>query len=494
MTTSSQSLTNESVSSQSSVESTSKLAANNNENGVKITKQTTSTDDRNQSTPSNPCVLCLTEEKRLACIPCGHMATSAYEYWTHGSSLIDVADKLTISSDWRPQLHETWRILVHGFRKQFAQPEKIQRIDAFSDRLKIKNKFCLNNKADCSVGLFESYEQGLIEQPKEVFVGRWICDGARHLIDKYDVRKRYFIGNTTMDATLSFVMANMGQCQPNHITLDPFCGTGNTTMDATLSFVMANMGQCQPNHITLDPFCGTGGILLACAELGSNVVGSEFDWRVLTAKAKPTKANTKNLSRNPDEMMHRNFSDYGTLNRFLGVVGADFAYSPWRPTFQFDSIVTDPPYGIRESSQHKSRRRTDKADDDEENPVAEKYDLTNIYGDLLNFANVYLRVGGRLVFWMPTHILTYDESLLPTHPCFILFSNDEQQLNRTVSRRLLTMIKIRESNNNEKAQVNEKLFSNFRDLYFTPNSKIWEQLNSNNTDTDSSAVSEKENS
>ena len=26
-------------------------------------------------TPSNPCVLCLTEEKRLACIPCGHFAT-----------------------------------------------------------------------------------------------------------------------------------------------------------------------------------------------------------------------------------------------------------------------------------------------------------------------------------------------------------------------------------------------------------------------------------
>ncbi len=31
-----------------------------------------STDD---SSPSNPCVLCLTEEKRLACIPCGHLAT-----------------------------------------------------------------------------------------------------------------------------------------------------------------------------------------------------------------------------------------------------------------------------------------------------------------------------------------------------------------------------------------------------------------------------------
>jgi hypothetical protein len=26
------------------------------------------------TSPANPCVLCLTEEKRLACIPCGHLA------------------------------------------------------------------------------------------------------------------------------------------------------------------------------------------------------------------------------------------------------------------------------------------------------------------------------------------------------------------------------------------------------------------------------------
>jgi tRNA (guanine10-N2)-methyltransferase len=196
------------------------------------------------------------------------------------------------------------------------------------------------------------------------------------------------------------------------------------------------------------------------------------------------------MTRNPDEMMHRNFSDYGTLNRFLGVVASDFAYPPWRSTFLFDAIVCDPPYGIRESSQHKSRRQ---GDDDDQSSVQEKYDLTNIYGDLLNFANIYLRIGGRLVFWMPTHILTYDESLLPTHPCFKLFSNDEQQLNRTTSRRLLTMVKIRDSDQNEKAQVNEKLFSNFRDLYFTPNTKIWEQMNSNNITTDSSTVSKKRN-
>ncbi|CAF3615779.1 unnamed protein product, partial [Rotaria sp. Silwood2] len=35
----------------------------------------TTINDRSQSTnstSSNPCVLCLTEEKQLACIPCGH--------------------------------------------------------------------------------------------------------------------------------------------------------------------------------------------------------------------------------------------------------------------------------------------------------------------------------------------------------------------------------------------------------------------------------------
>ena len=31
--------------------------------------------DATPSAPKNPCVLCSTEEKRLACIPCGHLAT-----------------------------------------------------------------------------------------------------------------------------------------------------------------------------------------------------------------------------------------------------------------------------------------------------------------------------------------------------------------------------------------------------------------------------------
>jgi len=77
--TTSQSLTNESTSSQSSVESSSKStpADSQGERNVNKTGTTSTAADQDHSTetPSNPCVLCLTEEKRLACIPCGHLAT-----------------------------------------------------------------------------------------------------------------------------------------------------------------------------------------------------------------------------------------------------------------------------------------------------------------------------------------------------------------------------------------------------------------------------------
>jgi hypothetical protein len=76
MTTSSQSERNEST---SLTETTERATTNGNQDEIKVTKPTISdTNDQKQmsdSSPTNPCVLCLTEEKRLACIPCGHLAT-----------------------------------------------------------------------------------------------------------------------------------------------------------------------------------------------------------------------------------------------------------------------------------------------------------------------------------------------------------------------------------------------------------------------------------
>ena len=51
-------------------------------------------------------------------------------------------------------------------------------------------------------------------------------DGQRHLANKYSIKKRHFIGNTSMDPTLALIMANMAKVTHNTVVFDPFVGTG----------------------------------------------------------------------------------------------------------------------------------------------------------------------------------------------------------------------------------------------------------------------------
>ena len=53
-----------------------------------------------------------------------------------------------------------------------------------------------------------------------------IADGQRELIRSYSVKNRHFIGNTSMEACLSFIMANHAGVKKNDLVFDPFVGTG----------------------------------------------------------------------------------------------------------------------------------------------------------------------------------------------------------------------------------------------------------------------------
>lgn len=46
-------------------------------------------------------------------------------------------------------------------------------------------------------------------EPYEVYFGPLVGRSNRSVIDKFSVKKRLYIGRTTMDAQLSFVMANL---------------------------------------------------------------------------------------------------------------------------------------------------------------------------------------------------------------------------------------------------------------------------------------------
>lgn len=65
------------------------------------------------------------------------------------------------------------------------------------------------------------------------------------------------------------------------LTLKKRTYLGPTSMDNELSLVMANMGLVRKGSVVLDPFVGTGSILVACANFGAVCFGTDIDVRVL---------------------------------------------------------------------------------------------------------------------------------------------------------------------------------------------------------------------
>jgi tRNA (guanine10-N2)-methyltransferase len=53
-----------------------------------------------------------------------------------------------------------------------------------------------------------------------------IADGQRDKISKLSLKRRKFIGNTSMDPQLSLYMANQALVKNGDLVLDPFVGTG----------------------------------------------------------------------------------------------------------------------------------------------------------------------------------------------------------------------------------------------------------------------------
>lgn len=57
---------------------------------------------------------------------------------------------------------------------------------------------------------------------RKCFLGNRICEGPRILNEQFDLKKRAYIGTTSMAAEVSFIMANMVLAQEGKLIYDPF--------------------------------------------------------------------------------------------------------------------------------------------------------------------------------------------------------------------------------------------------------------------------------
>lgn len=195
----------------------------------------------------------------------------------------------------------SFKIKVETYNNHFTQKEKVQKIETF-DYLPLKSEANLKNP-DVEWWYIEFYgldANNKSEIPEAILFGRWIADGQRHLIKELSLKKRKFIGNTSMDAQLSLLMANQALVQSGDIVLDPFVGTGS--------------------------------LLVSAAKFGGFVMGSDIDYMMVYAKCRPSRITQK--TREADESIRANLKQYGCEKRYLDILVSDFSNPIWRDTFK----------------------------------------------------------------------------------------------------------------------------------------------------------------
>lgn len=238
-----------------------------------------------------------------------------FELWTHSNLLNTFHEQLkgfinTNRAELSSVFEKTrsFKITVETYNKHFTQTEKVAKIETLA-YLPVEGPVNLKTP-DVHFWYIEFWgldPMDVPEQPFDVLFGKWVVDGQRDMINEISLKKRKFIGNTSMDPQLSLLMANQGLTKEGDLVYDPFVGSGS--------------------------------LLVAAAKFGAYVLGTDIDYMTVHGKSKPTRVNQK--VREADESIYANLKQYGCERYFLDVLVSDFSRSIWKDSIQFDSIITD---------------------------------------------------------------------------------------------------------------------------------------------------------
>lgn len=375
-------------------------------------------------------------------------AKQAYEIWGHGNDYNSLKSSILAYPSELKQKYlcnsDSFCIRVKASGRKISLVEQVEKIECLENELPFAGSVDLKNPSR-EFHIIEDYGKSSgkkMLQPRYLYFGRLIADGQRSLISSYSVKTRKFIGNTSMESGLSFIMSNLAKVKMG----DYVC----------------------------DPFVGTGSLLIAAAHFGGFVTGGDINYNILHSQGKSSRVGAG--YRQKDETIHNSLRQYGLGQKFVDVLVHDAARHPWsyRPRDAnglFDCIITDPPYGIREGCRKigtQKKMAVDPLNFDVHHPERTSYHLNHVYSDLLTFAAFTLIPGGRLVYWIPIYKPEYSEDNIPSHPNLKLLYNCEQPLKRETSRRLIVMEKL-DVGSPHTGVANTPMFQGhnaFRDKYF----------------------------
>lgn len=370
---------------------------------------------------------------------------SVYELWAESDiSVANLAEEASKSP--------------HCLGNKYAQPDQSFRVDCVTfgvstsqiKKLEMIKNFTFFERFQCRPDLKNPRQKyGILEMndmtsdkhnPKKTYYfGRELTSSDRKIVNKYSLRERAFIANTSMNPLLSFIAANTARVRPNDVVYDPFVGSGS--------------------------------LLVAAAHMGAYVMGADIDWQLLHGKSKPTRVGVK--QREAGECVRANMKQYNLESRYLDVLVSDISRLPYKDGFRVDAIITDPPYGVRECSEKIGKRINYQEKRLKEGqvkyPSKVDYSIQDLIGDLLSFAAKHLRIDGRLIYYLPvTMVDGLDFSdYIPTHPCLDIISFSEQALTYRNYRLMIVMEKRKEPYQNCEVTIPDPVvMKNFRETYF----------------------------
>ncbi|KAI9148622.1 hypothetical protein H9P43_010103 [Blastocladiella emersonii ATCC 22665] len=321
-----------------------------------------------------------------------------------------------------PFMDASFKFVVETFNTTKSMPEKVAIINSFA-YMAFRGVIDLKTP-DATLGVLEAWTppHDPDHRMTRVYFGLLVATGDRRAIDRYNLKRRAYLGTTSMDPELSLIMANMA-----HV---------------------------KPGALVYDPFVGTGSFLVTAAHFGGVTVGSDIDGRQIRGTGKGSARSTDAPG---SVSVHSNIAQYGCADRVLDCLVFDLAHHPWRNARPFlDAIVTDPPYGVRAGAKKiggekwrpagvspDASRKHAPSHGQGRFPATVPYDLDAVMADLTDFAARSLVVGGRLSYWLPTVKAEYAPEDVPLHPALRLVANSEQPFGQW-SRRLITIEKVRD--------------------------------------------------
>ncbi|SNX85505.1 related to TRM11 - Catalytic subunit of an adoMet-dependent tRNA methyltransferase complex [Melanopsichium pennsylvanicum] len=394
---------------------------------------------------------------------------SVWAHWSHGSSYSELHARNRQEASralWIPYVQEaacpSWKAYVFSYSYTISDKRKIDIIQSFS-YMGLKGRIQLN-APHMRWGVMEEYvaqelwpshlrdehnnfpagkEGDKVELREElgdkdprlvqIFLGRRIDVNAGPL---YSEKAAPAAPRKSSDPTQEG-QAGLARDLIEKLNLKKRVYIGNTSMESEMSLLMASMALAGPGKLIYDPFAGTGSMLYASAVFGAMAFGSDIDGRPMRGKENISDSNSRTG-------IVKSASQYGVRDHILDTVVFDMTQNPWRKDLLFpvdvdnkqteqiskrskgvvDGIVADPPYGVRAGAKRLGKRDPEKQrtepywmpdglgpgqgcwshERSDYIPPTRPYHLEDLVSDLLDYAYSLLCDGGRLVFWLPSMI------------------------------------------------------------------------------------------